>query len=218
MRCLQKNLLFNREKSKKYLRAGDQIIMNYYISDLHLFHKNAIQFDKRPFGSIEEMHETIKKKWNNKVTNEDTVYILGDVSFRGKKEELIDYISSLKGRKILIKGNHDHMTDERYYQLFEEVCDYKEIQDSVNGKNYNLILSHYPIFSWKRMGKGFILLYGHTHNSAEDDYYQKCLAEMVDNDSRGIYKTEVMAINVGCMKPWMEYEPKGVEEIVGYRI
>ena len=43
--------------------------------------------------------------------------------------------------------------------FFAEVCDYKEVHDSANGKNYNLVLSHYPIFSWKRMGKGFILLY-----------------------------------------------------------
>ena len=26
--------------------------MNYYISDLHLFHANCIQFDKRPFEDL----------------------------------------------------------------------------------------------------------------------------------------------------------------------
>ena len=34
--------------------------MNYYISDLHLFHENSIRFDERPFGSLDEMHDTIK--------------------------------------------------------------------------------------------------------------------------------------------------------------
>lgn len=29
--------------------------MNYYISDLHLFHEASIRFDNRPFGSLEEM-------------------------------------------------------------------------------------------------------------------------------------------------------------------
>ena len=33
--------------------------MNYYISDLHLLHKNCIGFDERPFADLEEMHETI---------------------------------------------------------------------------------------------------------------------------------------------------------------
>lgn len=76
--------------------------MNYYISDLHLFHENAIKCDSRPFDSLEDMHETIKTRWNEKITNGDKVYILGDISFRGKNENLIAYISTLKGHKILI--------------------------------------------------------------------------------------------------------------------
>ena len=167
--------------------------MNYYISDLHLFHENSIKFDERPFDSLDEMHETIKKRWN-----------------------LIAYISTLKGQKILVKGNHDDVSDYRYHQLFAEICDYKEIHDSANGKSYNLVLSHYPIFSWKRMGKGFFLLYGHTHDSNEDAYYQSCLMKMVESDCQHVYKTEVRAINVGCMKPWMNYEPRTLTELLSY--
>ena len=33
--------------------------MNYYISDLHLFHEAAIRFDDRPFRDLEEMHTEI---------------------------------------------------------------------------------------------------------------------------------------------------------------
>ena len=33
--------------------------MKYYISDLHLFHENAIKFDNRPFSSILEMHAVV---------------------------------------------------------------------------------------------------------------------------------------------------------------
>ena len=49
--------------------------MNYYISDLHLFHEAAIRFDDRPFRDLEEMHTEIVKRWNEKVNNGDTVYI-----------------------------------------------------------------------------------------------------------------------------------------------
>lgn len=190
--------------------------MNYYISDLHLFHENSIKFDERPFDSLDEMHETIKKRLNSKITNGDRVFILGDISYRGKNEDLIAYISTLKGQKILVKGNHDDVSDYRYHQLFAEICDYKEIHDSANGKSYNLVLSHYPIFSWKRMGKGFFLLYGHTHDSNEDAYYQSCLMKMVESDCQHVYKTEVRAINVGCMKPWMNYEPRTLTELLSY--
>lgn len=51
--------------------------MKYYISDLHLFHENAIKFDHRPFESVQEMHEVILKNWNDRVTNGDFVYLLG---------------------------------------------------------------------------------------------------------------------------------------------
>ena len=108
--------------------------MNYYISDLHLFHANCIQFDNRPFVDLDDMHETMRSRWNRKITNDDIVYILGDISCHGNNESLIAYIFTLKGRKILIRGNHDDISDYRYQQLFEEVCDYKEIVDSVDGQ------------------------------------------------------------------------------------
>lgn len=112
--------------------------MNYYISDLHLFHEAAIRFDDRPFRDLEEMHTEIVKRWNEKVNNGDTVYILGDVSMRGKNENLIALVAILKGKKVLIRGNHDDVSDLRYRQLFSEVCDYKEIRDSIAGSKIRL--------------------------------------------------------------------------------
>ena len=190
--------------------------MNYYISDLHLFHEAVIRFDNRPFVSLDEMHKAMVEKWNSKVTNGDTVYILGDVSLRGKKEGLIALVATLKGKKVLVRGNHDDISDYRYQQLFSEIVDYKEIHDSVSGTNYDLVLSHYPIFSWKKMGRGTILLYGHIHNNPEEEYYQKCLAGMMENKCRHTYGAIPRAINVGCMLPWMDYEPRTLKEIMDY--
>ncbi len=192
--------------------------MKYYISDLHLFHKASIEFDNRPYKDIETMHDYIRTKWNNKITNGDTVYILGDMSLRGQKENLISFVSTLKGQKVLVKGNHDDVSDYRYQQLFMEICDYKEVHDSFEGKNYDLVLSHYPIFSWKNMGRGWIHLYGHTHNSVEDELYIKTLDDMVNNCEH-MQSGPVCAINVGCMKPWMNYEPRTLKEIIdGYSL
>lgn len=78
--------------------------MNYYISDLHLFHEASIRFDNRPFGYLDEMHEAVVSRWNNKVNNGDIVYILGDMSMRGRKEELISLVATLKGKKSLLKA------------------------------------------------------------------------------------------------------------------
>ena len=51
--------------------------MNYYIADLHLGHVNVIKFDKRPFENIGEMEAEIIRRWNERVTPNDTVYIIG---------------------------------------------------------------------------------------------------------------------------------------------
>lgn len=188
--------------------------MNFYISDLHLFHEASIRFDQRPFSSLEEMHEMILENWNKRITNGDTVYILGDISLRGRNEDLIAFVAKLKGRKVLVKGNHDDLSDYRYQQLFHEIVDYKEIRDAFDGKNYKLVLCHYPLFSWKDMGKGSILLYGHTHNSQEDVYFQKCLKEMHEKECRHTNSNKVQAYNVGCMKSYMSYIPRTLKEIL----
>ena len=53
--------------------------MNYYISDLHLGHKNILRICNHPFNNIEEMEIKIIENWNKKVTPEDDIWLLGDV-------------------------------------------------------------------------------------------------------------------------------------------
>lgn len=80
--------------------------MIYYISDLHFGHLRCIKMDKRPFSSIEEMDRILIENWNNKVNEEDDVYILGDFSYKSKIDP-VEYLKQLKGHKHLIVGNHD---------------------------------------------------------------------------------------------------------------
>ena len=194
--------------------------MNYYISDLHFFHKNVTgegsNFDGRPYAMLAEMHEDMKNRWNRKITNGDTVYILGDVSMRGRKEALIALLSTLKGHKILIRGNHDDTSDLRYQRLYEEICDYKEITDLLEQETVHLVLSHYPIMMWKNQHWGWIHLYGHLHNGGEYRYFQRLLAEMNrENFEARIPKGQpIRAYNVGCMMSYMDYEPRTIAEIV----
>lgn len=198
--------------------------MNFYISDLHLNHKNVTKegkdFDNRGFDTLKDMHECIEKKWNDKVTNGDTVYILGDCVWKLDKN-IISMFARLKGKKILILGNHDNhsLKDRRFSILFDEIVSYKEITDNANGKNHNLVLSHYPIFSWNKCYKGSILLYGHTHTNFDDILYQeslknlRCYIQNNNNDDQ-LNKNKPYAYNVGCMLPYINYEPRTIEEIL----
>lgn len=59
--------------------------MDYFISDLHLFHKNitgaeGFEERRRGFADVTEMGDEILKNWNNKIISTDTVHILGELT------------------------------------------------------------------------------------------------------------------------------------------
>lgn len=194
---------------------------NFYISDLHFFHKNVTNkgsnFDNRPFDTLEEMHKVLKENWNSVVTGADHVYILGDMCWK-ENEDAIKLVSTLKGNKHLILGNHDKVKEQRYRQLFVEVSSYKETKDYLNGKEIMVVLSHYPIAFWSHqhryMNNGnehktwAVHLYGHVHDSIEEGKYQGFIEDL------NISGLTCVAKNVGCMLPYMEYTPKTLGEIL----
>jgi predicted phosphohydrolase len=58
----------------------------------------------------DDHHVKIEENWRADVSEDDTVFVLGDVSWGLKFEEAtpdIEWIHRLPGRKIMLKGNHD---------------------------------------------------------------------------------------------------------------
>lgn len=190
--------------------------MNYYISDLHFGCTNKFE------GRTLEHDQLIKENWNQTVTNGDTVYILGDIGKEGSNKDieyLCEIISTLKGRKVLIQGNHEKLKDIRLRQLFVEICSYKEIVDNFNGMNHSLVLSHYPILFWNGQHKGWIHLCGHLHETDEYSVYKQCVDYVNDFFKDKTMKgytdcPPALAINVGVMLPYMNYTPRTLKEIL----
>lgn len=60
--------------------------MNYFISDLHFGHFNIIRYDNRPFNSVDEMDKVLIDNWNSVVSDDDTIYILGDISWHNEEK------------------------------------------------------------------------------------------------------------------------------------
>ena len=136
--------------------------MIYFTADLHLGHRSIITMQERPFEDVQEMNRVIIANYNAMVGNTDTVYLLGDLCHRIPVEEANELIGKLKGRKILIRGNHDKNYDP---ELFEEITDFKTI--SVDG--IYIALMHYPMLSWPKSHHGSLQLHGHIHSSREDN-------------------------------------------------
>ncbi len=82
----------------------------YAIADLHLASSGEKPMDI--FGEKwSNHHEKIKDNWMDKVTEEDTVLIAGDISWSMKMEhgiEDLEFINKLPGKKIFVRGNHDY--------------------------------------------------------------------------------------------------------------
>lgn len=83
----------------------------FAISDLHLSMAPGTEKPMDIFGSRWNNHaQRIKENWLKCITDEDTVVIPGDISWGLKLEEAaydLDWLDSLPGDKIIIKGNHD---------------------------------------------------------------------------------------------------------------
>ena len=173
-----------------------------YISDTHFGHVNVIDFDKRPFKTVEEMDEAMIKSWQNVVTDNDVVHVLGDFSLY-KGDKTLEILDALPGEKILIKGNHDRVSPQ-FAKRFSKVCDYLDFSD--NGKR--VILSHYPLLFWNAQFRDSVHLYGHVHNSLQQDLCMDC-KDLI----RSKQDLNMKMYNVGCMMPWMNYAPKTLAEI-----
>lgn len=182
---------------------------NFYIADLHFGHHNIIRYDNRPFKTTEEMDDALIKNWNKAVSNEDCVWILGDISWYDD-DKTVQIFKRLNGTKILIKGNHDNIKrNSELAKCFTSIQDYAEFYFDKKNK---VVMSHYPILFWNGQFRDSIHLYGHVHNS-----HQWNMCENWIDEARQLQDIPMRMYNVGCMMEYMDYTPRTLEEIIdGY--
>jgi calcineurin-like phosphoesterase family protein len=128
----------------------------YFISDLHLGHKNIMKFaGSHREGVDSEDHDRILfENWHSRVNKRDLVFVLGDVAFN---EDKLTWFSTWSGRKQLVRGNHDEFDKQLYYSVFEQVY------GIISYKGF--WLSHCPIHPCEiRNRKANI--HGHVHQNS----------------------------------------------------
>jgi calcineurin-like phosphoesterase family protein len=163
--------------------------MIFFTSDLHIGHARIIELCNRPFSSIEEMNKEIVRRWNDRVTPSDVVWVLGDVAL-GPIQDSLSVVTELNGIKHLVPGNHDrcfsgYRKGGPRAQDFEM---YSNVGFTVETEQVSLLnfsergteiwsLSHFPYFGDthrdiipeqnRPKDDGKILLHGHTHSSLQ---------------------------------------------------
>lgn len=148
----------------------------FIISDTHFGHeKTCTEFKRndgtplRPFANADEMDAAIIENWNSVVRDADLILHLGDVCFNGARYDAI--MPQLKGRKYLIRGNHDRLSEKRYRAHFARIYGIY-IRD-------RFAFTHVPIHpenGTRWLGN----IHGHTHaNNMSDPYYFNASVENI---------------------------------------
>lgn len=172
----------------------------YYISDYHFDHELARMRSRSDwFSDVNEMNEAIITRHNAKVTDDDHVYILGDVIVCEEeklKERLEQTVARLNGHLHLIVGNHDYKYEKN--EIFRAYFETIEHSMLIKDQGRWVQLYHYPVLCWYRKQKGAYHVYGHLHNETKG---LEC----------EILKKEERALNA-CVEI-VRYEPCTLEEL-----
>ena len=132
-------------------------------SDIHFGHKSIIQYENRPFGSVEEMDEIIIQNLNSYIKKNDVVYHVGDFAL-GKYnniDNLCDLHDRLKGEWYCIPGDHEPRGLEKVFDVTRQI--YKR-----DIKNKTIIMCHYPMIFWPKSHFNSWMLHGHHHANSKE--------------------------------------------------
>ena len=160
----------------------------WFVSDTHFGHVSVLYFhplrreacgitleelqaDKN--SAIAKHDQWLINKWNETVRKQDTVYFLGDFWLKNR-EYTENILKQLKGKKFLIRGNHDKSLNglENY---FEWVGDIKEAKFTNNqfkfidpNETFCVEMCHFPMLTWNRRPHGTCMVHGHSHGNANN--------------------------------------------------
>lgn len=132
----------------------------WLISDTHFGHSNVCKFTRndgsplRPWDDVLEMDEALIDNWNSVVKDNDLIIHAGDVCFSGQRYDVI--MPRLKGRKHLIRGNHDLFSEGRYQRHFQKVLGIKILD--------NYAITHVPIHP-ESLARWKGNIHGHLHSN-----------------------------------------------------
>ena len=165
----------------------------FFTADQHFGHANILKYeahsrlthDGTTFASVEAMDRALIEHWNSVVSPEDTVYSLGDFSY--KKHTMAEVMPRLHGHIILVVGNHDQSFKQcvngKMEQVRKEAIELgfadmqREIRLEVPGIG-EILMAHFPYLPPKpedeaflryenlrpKPGKEAVLLHGHVHS------------------------------------------------------
>lgn len=138
----------------------------FFMSDLHLGHKNVCRF-RTEFSSLEEHDSIIKDNILSSVNKRSKLFLLGDLAFSLEAGDwVVNVLLKYCPNTVIVLGNHCSDSSERRANIV------KYIKAGVNVHGLTTYkdawLSHCPIHP-DEMRKKSYNVHGHTHSSNIDD-------------------------------------------------
>ena len=171
--------------------------MIYFSSDLHLNHNKDFIYKSRGFSNIDSMNNTIIKNFNQTITYNDDLYLLGDI-FLGELQSGIKLFKQLPGKIHLIWGNHCTDLRKEAMSKCHNVVEVLGFAGVIKYNKYHFYLSHFPTLTtnfddYQRPLKQRILcLSGHTHS--KDLFDKVCQSYNVAVDAHNCYPISIETI------------------------
>jgi calcineurin-like phosphoesterase family protein len=153
----------------------------------------------RPFTDVEHMNKALIENWNAVISDNDEIYILGDFLFKGNGAQANEILRKLRGKKYLIKGNHEKYLNSQDFDAsaFQWIKDYHVL----DYKDARYVLFHYPIYEWAHYFRKSAHLYGHVHKRINP-------APNIQSDF-GIFNRRAINVSVDVN----DFRPVSAEEI-----
>lgn len=141
----------------------------WFTSDTHYGHRRILEYSHRPFPTVEQMGEEMVQNWNDYVTDDATVFHLGDFAI-GPWRQTHAIMSRLRGRIRYVFGNHDHDIRGRpaLHGRFTSIHDMIQIKvrdADAHGGYQRITLCHFALETWNKAHRGAWHLHGHSHSS-----------------------------------------------------
>lgn len=123
------------------------------------------------------MNATILNNLEHKVKQGDTLYFLGDLSF--KKDTALMFFKKFTDIEIhFITGNHDHTY---VIKLAEKYCDSISRLKEIQIEDQSITLCHYAMREWNKSKYNAWQLHGHSHGTLDPFRYQYDIG--IDNNN-----------------------------------
>lgn len=158
--------------------------MIWLTGDHHFEHENIITLCNRrqrngELMTLPLMNSIMMERWNDVVSFEDLVIYVGDFCL-GKRDKVRFYTEHLRGKKMIVRGNHDHsrktFLDAGWDSVFPKSPDGSHVISNILDPGYGhatFIVSHRPptytqaCLRLQELGAGSFWIHGHSHGNAK---------------------------------------------------